>query len=122
MGKKSTFSRELPEKSTRGQNDFKPGIYLTFCGETLCKNTEIIEAFLRDNHGYGKILSLQMWKTPTFSRELPEKSTRGHTDFLYGTEPSLCGKTSCKRREIRFPRYSWIWESIFLANGKKIDF
>jgi hypothetical protein len=28
-----------------------------------------------------------MGKKSTFSRELPEKSTRGHTDFIFGIEP-----------------------------------
>jgi hypothetical protein len=32
----------------------------------------------------------------TFSRELPEKSTRGHTDFIYGIEPPICVETLCK--------------------------
>jgi hypothetical protein len=41
-----------------------------------------------------------MGKNSTFSRELPEKSTRGHTDFIHGIESSLCGKTLCKRGEI----------------------
>jgi hypothetical protein len=31
----------------------------------------------------------------TFSRELPEKSTRGHTDFFFGIEPSTCVETLC---------------------------
>jgi hypothetical protein len=38
---------------------------------------------------------------------LPEKSTRGHTDFIYGIEFSLYRETLCKRREIIkicFPR------------------
>jgi hypothetical protein len=41
-----------------------------------------------------------MRKKSTFSRELPEKFTRGHTDFIHGIESSLCGETLCKRREI----------------------
>jgi hypothetical protein len=32
----------------------------------------------------------------TFSRELPEKSTRGHTDFIFGIELPTCVKTLCK--------------------------
>jgi hypothetical protein len=74
---------------------------------TLCKRTEIIEAFFQDNHGLGKVFSLQIRKKSTFSRELPEKSTRGHTDFIYGIESSLCGETLCKKTEIIeicFPR------------------
>jgi hypothetical protein len=42
-----------------------------------------------------------------WGRELPEKSTRGHTDFIFGIEPPKCEETLCKRREIieiRFPR------------------
>jgi hypothetical protein len=57
-------------------------------------------SILQDNHGYGNVFSLQMWQTSTFSRELPEKYTRGHTDFIYGIELSLCGETLCKRRRI----------------------
>jgi hypothetical protein len=48
-----------------------------------------------------------MGEKSTFSREFPEKSTRGHTDFIFGIELSLCGETLCKRREIIeicFPR------------------
>jgi hypothetical protein len=29
----------------------------------------------------------------TFSRELPEKSTRGHIDFIFGIEPPTCVET-----------------------------
>jgi hypothetical protein len=57
--------------------------------------------------GYEKVFSLQMREKLTFSRELPEKSTRAHTDFIYGIKSSLVGKTLCKRREIIeifFPR------------------
>jgi hypothetical protein len=46
-------------------------------------------------------------KKSNFSRELPEKSTRGHTDFIFGIEPPTCVETLCKMREIieiRFPR------------------
>jgi hypothetical protein len=86
MGKTSTFSRALPEKSTRGHTDFIYGIESSLCGETLCKRREIIEAFFQDNHGYGNLFSLQMGKTSTFSRDLPEKSTRSHTDFIYGQD------------------------------------
>jgi hypothetical protein len=105
----STFSRELPEKSTRGHTDFIYGIELSLNEETLCKKTEVIEAFFQDNHDnhrYVKVLSMQMWKTSTFSRELPEKSTIGHTNFIYG-KSSFCGKTLFKWRgiiEIRLPR------------------
>jgi hypothetical protein len=82
MGKTSTSSRQLSEKSTRGYTDFTYGIESSLCGKTLCKKTEIIEIrFI-----YEKELSMQMRKTLTFSRELPEKSTRGHTDFIYGIE------------------------------------
>jgi hypothetical protein len=48
-----------------------------------------------------------MGKKSTFSKELPEKSTRGHTDFINGIESSLYGESLCKRREIiekYFPR------------------
>jgi hypothetical protein len=100
MGKKLTFSRELPEKSTRGHTDFIYGIKSALCGEALCKITEIIEAFFQDNHLYGNVFSSQMGKTSTISREFPEKSTRGQTDFIYGIESSLCGTILCKRREI----------------------
>jgi hypothetical protein len=37
-----------------------------------------------------------MGKKSIFSRELPEKFTRGHADFIYGIESLLCGKTLCK--------------------------
>jgi hypothetical protein len=30
------------------------------------------------------------WGKSTFSRELPEKSTRGHTDLIFGIEPPTC--------------------------------
>jgi hypothetical protein len=55
----------------------------------------------------GKYFPCEMGKTSTFSRELPEKSTRVHNDFIYGIESSLCGESLCKRREIIeifFPR------------------
>jgi hypothetical protein len=32
----------------------------------------------------------------TFSRELREKSTRDHTDFIFGIEPPTCVETLCK--------------------------
>jgi hypothetical protein len=35
-----------------------------------------------------------MEKKSTFSRQLPEKSTRGHTDFIFGIEPATCVKNS----------------------------
>jgi hypothetical protein len=69
-------------------------------GHKLLKNSQ-------DSHGYGKVFSLHMGKKSTFSRELPEKSTRGHTDFIHGIESSLRRETLCKRRkiiEMRFPR------------------
>jgi hypothetical protein len=47
MGQKSTFSKELPEKSTRGHTDFIYGIKLSLCEETLCKRIEIIEAVFK---------------------------------------------------------------------------
>jgi hypothetical protein len=31
-----------------------------------------------------------MGKKSTFSRELPEKCTRGHTDFIFGIELPTC--------------------------------
>jgi hypothetical protein len=31
-----------------------------------------------------------MGKKSTFSIELPEKTTRGHTDFIFETEPPTC--------------------------------
>jgi hypothetical protein len=64
-------------------------------------------SILQDNHGYGNVFALQMWKTSIFSRDLPENSTRGHTDFINEIESSLFGETLCKRRgsiETRFPR------------------
>jgi hypothetical protein len=68
---------------------------------------------------------LQIGEKSTFSRELPEKSIRSLTDFICGNKSLLSGKTLCKRREIieiSFPRQSWIWERIFLANGEKSSF
>jgi hypothetical protein len=35
-----------------------------------------------------------MGKKSTFSRELPEKSTRVHTDFIFGFEPPTCVDTA----------------------------
>jgi hypothetical protein len=55
----------------------------------------------------GKYFPCEWRKKVTFSRELPEKSTRGHTDFIFGIESSLFGETWCKRRElidIPFPK------------------
>jgi hypothetical protein len=59
----------------------------------LKKRTKIKKTFFQDNHGYENVFSLQMGNKSPFSRELPEKSTRGHTDFIYGIELSLCGET-----------------------------
>jgi hypothetical protein len=47
----------------------------------------------------GKYFPCKWGKARTFSRELPEKSNRGHIDFIYGIESSLCGETLCKGRE-----------------------
>jgi hypothetical protein len=55
----------------------------------------------------GKYFLGEMGKKSTFSRELSEKPTRGHTDFIYGIGASLCGESLCERKEIieiRFPR------------------
>jgi hypothetical protein len=37
-----------------------------------------------------------MGKKSTFSRELPKKSTKGHTDFIFGIEPPTSVETLCK--------------------------
>jgi hypothetical protein len=108
MSKKSTFSRELPEKSTRGHTDFIYGIELSLCGKALCKRTEIIETFFHDNHGYGKVLSLKMGKNRLFQegfQKNPPEVTQ--ISYMYGIESLLCGNNFCKRREIikiRLPR------------------
>jgi hypothetical protein len=52
---------------------------------------------IQDNHGY---FPCKWGKNRFFSRELPEKSARVHTNFIYAIESSLCGETLCKRREI----------------------
>jgi hypothetical protein len=97
MGKKLTFSRELPAKSTRGHTDFIYGIDNRHYVEKLCAKGEKYKKYVfRDNHGYGKVFSLQMGRKPIFSKELPEKSTRGHTDFIFGIEPLACVETLCK--------------------------
>jgi hypothetical protein len=47
------------------------------------------------------------WGKNRLFRELSEKSTRGHTEFIHGIESSLRRETLYKRREIiemRFPR------------------
>jgi hypothetical protein len=52
----------------------------------------------------------------TFSRELPEKSTRGHTDFIFGIEPPICVEPLCKIEKIlkiRILRYRPMSESHF---------
>jgi hypothetical protein len=41
-----------------------------------------------------------MEKKSTFSRELPEKSDKGHTDFIFGIEPPTCIETLCKIQKI----------------------
>jgi hypothetical protein len=41
-----------------------------------------------------------MGKKSTFSRELPEKSTRGHTDVIFKIEPPICEETLCKIKKI----------------------
>jgi hypothetical protein len=43
-----------------------------------------------------------MEKKLTFSKELPEKSTRGHTDFIFGIEPPTCAETLCKIKNMYF--------------------
>jgi hypothetical protein len=80
MGKKLSFSRELPKKSTRGYTNFIYGIESSLCGEILCKRREKIEICFPNNHGDKKVFSLQMGKKFTFSR----------------IESSLCGETFCK--------------------------
>jgi hypothetical protein len=57
-----------------------------------------------------------MKKKSTFSRELPEKSTRGHIDFIFGIEPPTCVETLCKiekKLKILILRYRPIYESRF---------
>jgi hypothetical protein len=96
MGEISTFSREFPEKSTRGHTDFIYGIESSLCGETLCKRRQIIEIrFPRYSWIWESIFRVNGEKS-TFSRELPEKSTRGHTDLVFGIEPPACVGTLCK--------------------------
>jgi hypothetical protein len=79
----------------------------------------------RDNHGYGKVISLQMGKKSTFSRDLPEKSTRCHTDFNFGIEPPTRVETLCKIKKIlkiRIWRYPPMSESRFLTKKFEVMF
>jgi hypothetical protein len=69
---------------------------------------------LQDNHGYGNVFSLQRRKTSTFSRELPEKSTRVHPDFTYGNESSLCGKKIVQNER----KYRNTFSEIIMDMGK----
>jgi hypothetical protein len=58
----------------------------------------------------GKYFPCKWGKKSTFSRELPEKSTRGHTDFIFGIEPPTFAKIE-KILKIRYLRYQPVSES-----------
>jgi hypothetical protein len=64
------------------------------CIETPCKRKEMIKMRYRFETSQMGIFS----KKSIFSRKLPEKSFRGHADFIFGIEPSKCVETPCRKR------------------------